>query len=264
MSRTWLTVDTDDAHHRPWRQGHPTRSKDPDGRRTPRQPSEGWLKAIARFGDWVERSGHAVTVFVIQDQLEQPDARKALLDLAARGGPRLTFASHGTSHRAWGAWPEDAAGLTARSSTPLPPTRGLRQAGSSLVSGSFGLRCAMDGRGLGPSGRDGRFLGQPLTLGAQESRSDAPVVGRDRCHGSRRGAGATMARPSRLAGLWPCPAPARSGRTSATSVAQPPPVLMAEEVEGAVEGRDDLTTVYWHVVDHVRRKGRWEPPLKST
>ena len=38
---------------------------------------------------------------------------------------------------------------------------------------------------------------------------------------------------------------------------------MAEEVEGA-EGRDDLTTVYWHVVDHVRRKGRWEPPLKST
>ena len=58
-SRTWLTVDTDDAHHRPWRQGHPTRSKDPDGRRTPRQPSEGWLKAIERFGDWVERSGHA-------------------------------------------------------------------------------------------------------------------------------------------------------------------------------------------------------------
>ena len=30
MSRTWLTVDTDDAHHRPWRQGHPTRSKDPE------------------------------------------------------------------------------------------------------------------------------------------------------------------------------------------------------------------------------------------
>ena len=88
MSRTWLTVDTDDAHHRPWRQGHPTRSKDPDGRRTPRQPSEGWLKAIARFGDWVERSGHAATVFVIQDQLEQPDARKAcsiLQHVAGRG-----------------------------------------------------------------------------------------------------------------------------------------------------------------------------------
>ena len=146
---------------------------------------------------------------------------------------------------------------------PCSQHRGLRQAGSSLVPGSFGLRCALDGRCLGPSGRDGRFLSQPLTLGAQESRSDAPVVGRDRCHGSRRGAGATVARPSGLAGLWPCPAPARSGRTSAPSVAQPP-VLMAEEVEGAVEGRDDLTTVYWHVVDHVRRKGRWEPPLKST
>ena len=113
MSRTWLTVDTDDAHHRPWRQGHPTRSKDPDGGWTPRQPSEGWLRAIERFGDWIEHSGHAVTVFVIQDQLEQPDARKALVDLAARGGPQLTFASHGTSHRAWGAWPEDAARLTA-------------------------------------------------------------------------------------------------------------------------------------------------------
>lgn len=62
MSRTWLTVDTDDAHHRPWRQGHPTRSKDPDGRWTPRRPSDGWLRAIERFGDWIEHSGHAVTV----------------------------------------------------------------------------------------------------------------------------------------------------------------------------------------------------------
>ena len=52
---------------------------------------------------WRLGSAHrsAVTVFVIQDQLEHPDARRALLDLAARCGPLLTFASHG-SHRAWG------------------------------------------------------------------------------------------------------------------------------------------------------------------
>ena len=112
MSRTWLTVDTDDAHHRPWQQGHPSRSKDPAGQRTPRQPSERWLTGLQRFGEWVHHTQHAVTVFVIKDQLDHTASREALLQLAAIGGTRLTFASHGSSHRSWGAWPEDAAALT--------------------------------------------------------------------------------------------------------------------------------------------------------
>jgi hypothetical protein len=27
---------------------------------------------------------------------------------------------------------------------------------------------------------------------------------------------------------------------------------------------EDLTTVYWHVTDYARKKGNWEPPIKST
>lgn len=99
---------------------------------------------------------------------------------------------------------------------------GLRRAGSSLVPGSFGLRRALDGRCLGPSGRDGRFLGQPLPLGAQESRSDATVVGRCGRHEASQRGGTPMARPSGLAGVWPCPPPAGSGWTGASSVAEAP------------------------------------------
>ena len=198
MSRTWLTVDTDDAHHRPWRQGHPTRSKDPDGRRTPRQPSEGWLKAIARFGDWVERSGHAATVFVIQDQLEQPDARKALLDLAARGGPRLTFASHGTSHRAWGAWPEDAAGLTS--------TAVFRIHGAATMDPEHHPEEHVLGQARwGGEGEETIYGNQ--ASGKKQNQTELRLRG-----AKRHIAGATNSRPTRVTGVPPDTSPPRGKR----------------------------------------------------
>ena len=265
MSRTWLTVDTDDAHHRPWRQGHPTRSKDPDGQRTARQPSDAWIEAIGRFGDWVQQTGHAVTVFVIQDQLDQPHARKALLDLAARGGPLLTFASHGTSHRAWGAWPEDAAGLTAEVKRSF-----------SANAEAFGEQARPWFRA--PSGYVAPWMAEAL---AQAGVTVDSSVNPSRL--VRRKAGPTrrwsdvmdamsranvVERSWHLHRGWPVCGPALhlpglAGRAR-RAWQKLPPVLDATEVRSAVEGRDDVTTVYWHMTDHVRRKGRWEPPLKST
>ena len=265
MSRTWLTVDTDDAHHRPWRQGHPTRSKDPDGQRTARQPSDAWIEAIGRFGDWVQQTGHAVTVFVIQDQLDQPHARKALLDLAARGGPLLTFASHGTSHRAWGAWPEDPAGLAA------------------AVERSFAANAEAFGEQArpwfrAPSGYVAPWMADALAhAGVTVDSSVNPSRLVRRKAGPTRRWSDVMDAMSRanvverswhLHRGWPVCGPALhlpglAGRAR-RAWQKRPPVRDATEGKSAVEGRDDVTTVYWHMTDLVRRKGRWEPPLKST
>jgi len=265
VSRTWLTVDTDDAHHRPWRQGHPTRSKDPSGQWTARQPSKAWIASIERFGDWVQQTGHAVTVFVIQDQLVHPHARKALLDLAARCGTLLTFASHGTSHRSWGAWPEDAAGLTAAVKRSFAANEE-----------AFGEQARPWFRA--PSGYVAPWMAEAL---AQAGVTVDSSVNPSRL--VRRKAGPTrrwsdvieamdhagvLERTWHVHRGWPVCGPAlhlpgMAGRAR-RAWNNLPPLLMAEEVKGAVEGRDELATVYWHVVDHMRRKGRWRPPLRST
>ena len=265
MSRTWLTVDTDDAHHRPWRQGHPTRSKDPEGQGTSREPSDAWIEAVERFGSWVERSGQAVTVFVIQDQLEQPDARKVLIDLAARGGPLLTFASHGTSHRAWGAWPEDAAGLTAAVKRSFAANEE-----------AFGEQARPWCRA--PSGYVAPWMADALSQAGVtvDSSVNPSRLVRRKAGPTRRWSDVMDAmrqanvveRPWHVHRGWPVCGPALhlpglAGRAR-RAWRNLPHVLDAVDVRSAVEGRDDLTTVYWHVADHMRRKGRWEPPLKST
>jgi len=265
VSRTWLTVDTDDAHHRPWRQGHPTRSKDPSGQRTPRQPSASWLSAIESFGAWVQRTGHAVTVFVIQDQLEHPNARRALLDLATRCGSLLTFASHGTSHRAWGAWPEDAAGLTAAVKQSLAAN-----------AEAFGEQARPWFRA--PSGYVAPWMAQALAEAgvAVDSSVNPSRLVRRKAGPTRRWSDVMDAmdqadvveRPWHVHRGWPVCGPALhlpglAGRAR-RAWGNLPHVLDAADVRNAVEGRDALTTVYWHVADHMRRNGRWEPPIKST
>lgn len=265
MSRTWLTVDTDDAHHRPWQQGHPSRSKDPDGQRTPRQPSERWLTGLQRFGEWVHHTQHAVTVFVIKDQLDHTVSREALLHLAAIGGTRLTFASHGSSHRSWGAWPEDAPALT------------------EAVRASLAANAEVFGEQARPWFRAPSGYVAPWMAAAL---SEAGIVVDSSVNPSwlmRRKAGPTrrwsdvmhameeaglVERPWAVQRGWPTCGPALhlpgfAGR-SRRAWRKLPATLSEEEMDGAVMGGGSLSTVYWHAVDHARRKGRWVPPIRAT
>jgi len=44
-----------------------------------------------------------------------------------------------------------------------------------------------------------------------------------------------------------------------------PPVLVANEVVNAVEDDGvDLITLYWHVLDHSKNNGKWQPPLAQS
>ena len=265
MSRTWLTVDTDDAHHRPWQQGHPTRSKDPDGLSTARQPSAAWLAGLQRFGDWVKRTGHPVTVFVIEDQLRHPESRDALLNLAEACGERLTFGSHGSSHRAWGAWPEDLDGLAVAVKASLEAN-----------TEAFGDQAKPWFRA--PSGYIAPWMALPLAEAGivLDSSINPSRLVRRKAGPSRRWTDVAHAmdeagvveRPWHVHRGWPTCGPALhlpglAGRAR-RAWQNLPPVLSVEEVDAAVVHDEDMTTVYWHVTDHARKKGNWEPPLKST
>jgi len=265
VSRTWLTVDTDDAHHRPWQQGHPTRSKDPDGRTTPRQPSQRWLTGLRCFGDWVQRTGHAVTVFVIKDQLDEATSRNALLRLAEEGGSRLTFASHGSSHRAWGAWPEDPASLSAAVKESLEAN-----------AEAFGEQSRPWFRS--PSGYVAPWMATVLSdVGIVVDSSVNPSwLMRRKAGPSRRWPDVVRAmeekglieRPWLVHRGWPTCGPALhlpgfAGRAR-RAWRNLPPALLPNEVDEAVTGGERLATVYWHAVDHARKKGRWVPPIRAT
>ncbi|MGB0617701.1 MAG: hypothetical protein ACPGOT_06635 [Candidatus Poseidoniaceae archaeon] len=265
MSRTWLTVDTDDAHHRPWQQGHPTRSKDPDGLSTARQPSTTWLSSLRRFGAWVKRTGHPVTVFVIEDQLHHPDSRDALLNLAEACGELLTFGSHGSSHRAWGAWPEDPEGLVMAVKASLEAN-----------AAAFGDQAKPWFRA--PSGYVAPWMALPLAKAGivLDSSINPSRLVRRKAGPARRWTDVAHAmdeagvveRPWHVHRGWPTCGPALhlpglAGRAR-RAWRNLPPLLSVEEVEAVTMQDEDVTTVYWHVTDHARRRGNWEPPLRAT
>ena len=265
MSRTWLTVDTDDAHHRPWQQGHPTRSRDPDGLSTARQPSTTWLSSLHRFEAWVKRTGHPVTMFVIEDQLRHPEARNALVNLSAACGELLTFGSHGSTHRAWGAWPEDPEGLVA-----------AVQASLKANAAAFGDQAKPWFRA--PSGYVAPWMAQPLAEAGvvlDSSINPSRLVRRkagparnwtDVAHAMEEAG--VVERPWHVQRGWPTCGPALhlpglAGRAR-RAWRNLPPVLNVEGIDAVAMPGEDVTTVYWHVTDHARKRGHWEPPLRAT
>ena len=260
MKRTWLTVDTDDRHHRPSVQGHPTRSTSPEGREVNRTPSEGWLTACSALGSWIDRRAVPLTLFVIADQLDNDASRRALVTLADR--PGVTIGCHGLHHRAWGAWPEDEAGL-----------RTALDASMKRLSEAFGARVRPWFRA--PSGYVAPWMAKVLAeAGMTVDSSMNPSLLVRRKAGPRR-SWAAVQEAMRASGLVERPWLVRRGlptcgpalhlpllRTNARRAWRGlPEVLKADEVDRVADEGLALTTVYWHLDDHARKEGTWSPPL---
>lgn len=259
MSRTWLTVDTDDRHHRPAVQGHPRRSEDPDGAGVERVPTEAWLQACSNLAAWLDRQQAAVTLFVIGDQLTHPTSRQALQELARQ--PGVTVGCHGFHHRAWGAWPMDVAGFA-----------GTLDASMASLQDAFGDRVRPWFRA--PSGYVAPWMAAVLAekgFTVDSSVNPSALVRRKSGPGrSWKAVQEAMAQAGLVERPWmtrfglPTCGPAlhlpvlrQNARRAWSKV--PAPLLPGEE--GLVEQEGAITTLYWHLDDHAKKGGRWAPPL---
>ena len=270
--RSWLTVDTDDERHHPSLQGHPWRSK---GGNPATSASESMLASLSRFGDWlIGGPRRPVTMFLIADQLEDDGMRAALsllFDRSEAAGIDLTVACHGQSHRCWSAWDPDPEGFRdslAEAKVAISDFAGHRsrpwfRAPAGYVAPWMAAELAAEGFILDSSVnptpflrvKTGRIQGGilPRANGWRAVRAameDAGIV--ERCW-------TTVGWPP-LPACGPAlhlPLLGPAARAACRRRATAP---FASEVE-LLDRAKQVHTLYWHVLDHSRKSGRWTPPV---
>ncbi|MDC0056449.1 polysaccharide deacetylase family protein [Deltaproteobacteria bacterium] len=261
--KLWLTVDSDDIRHIPRHQGHPKRSKKKLAE--PYQvsePSPDLLLGMKGFSKWIDDGGSA-TLFVIAEQLESLEFSKWLEELLSTG--RILIACHGLSHRSWSAWGEDIEGF---SQALADATLRLKEFGGKYWRPWF----------RAPAGYIAPWMAE--VLAAHEYLVDSSVNESwlTKRKTGPRNSWAAVKTAVKEAGIverewlinrsfWvkiPVCGPAlhipflktiskRSWRF-VSSLEKANPI----EVENA---DCDVVTVYWHILDHARKKGDWRPPF---
>jgi len=245
----WLTVDTDDYRHLPTQQGHPTRSRGISHTGC----SETFLSAMSAFKTWMDGCHVTLTIFVIVDQLEDEKFRiwlKELLD----NHPQITIGCHGLTHRSWSAWPEDSDGLLA-----------------ALVEADISLHNFVGDQWRpwfrAPAGYIAPWMAPVIAKAGFEL--DTSV---NHSWLTKKKAGPwkdwnAVSKALKDAGLESKPWLTRWGLPTCGPALSIPFLAWNarrawSELGPAVGPEETDTTVYWHLLDHARKGGRWAPPLK--
>ena len=251
----WLSVDTDDEIHHPSHRGHPHRSSEsmPIWRTEGYRASTHLLNATDRFIEWAE-DGPQVTLFLIAEQLGCPEFTKRMDALSAM--PNILIACHGWGHRCWSAWPEDAAGFSE-----------MLVAARDRISAYAGSSWRPWFRA--PGGYVATWMAGPLAdAGFRMDSSVNPSrwvnrkMGGDwnRVKDAIEQSG-LVERPWLTSRIGPACGPALSlfpfslfainaWKNNSVSITNQP------ETESAV-------ALYWHLLDHGRKRGNWNPPLAN-
>ena len=249
----WLSVDTDDEIHLPSKRGHPHRSSTPmpSWRTEGYRASQRLLTATDRFIEW-GKDGPAVTVFLIAEQLDCPEFTKRMDILLAMSN--VTISCHGWGHRCWSAWPEDVAGFSE-----------MLSASRDRISSYAGSSWRPWFRA--PGGYVATWMAEPLaTAGFRLDSSVNPSKWVNRKMGGnwfnvqqRMETHGVIERPWLTTRIGPACGPALSlfpfsvfakgaWKKNSNSITDDPE-------------NEDAVALYWHLIDHGRKSGRWKPPL---
>ena len=260
MTKTWLTVDCDDIRHIPKHQGHPTRSKIPLKEKA---LSPKFKIGMEEFKNWLRTHSHPVTLFVIADAFQHEPFGSWVTDLIQEFGDRITIGCHGLNHRSWSAWPEDIDGFTSAIKQAIKQIK--LHVGNAYCPwfrapagymAPWMVRCIKQCGILVDSSINDTFL----TL----SKSGKGNTWQD--------VKSAITQNGLIERQWltslglPVNGPALT-RFPLSLVAKRawkklPTILASDEVKSAIESSNrEIVTVYWHILDHARKQGKWRPPL---
>ena len=249
----WLSVDTDDIIHLPSSRGHASRSSNP----MPHWKTEGYraseklLIATDHFIGWV-RNGPPVTIFLIAEQLDCSEFTKRL-DLLLEM-PNIVFASHGWGHKCWSSWPEDTQSFSemlqaSRDRISAYATSSWRpwfRAPGGYVSSWMAAPLAAAGFKLDSSINPSRWVNRKMNGDWKKVNQSM-----EQCGLLERKWLTTMIGPAcgPALSLFPFSIFANQAwKSKSESITDNP-----EE--------SDVHALYWHLLDHGRKSGRWKPPL---
>ena len=249
----WLSVDTDDLIHLPSNRGHPHRSSEP----MPSWHTQGYratkrlLEATDRFIEWAQE-GPPITVFLIAEQLDCPEFTKRMDAMLAMSN--ISVACHGWGHRCWSAWPEDIEAFSqmlvaARDRISAYAGESWRPwfrapggyVGSWMAGPLAGAGFRLDSS-VNPSRWVNRKMGGDWSK-VKQSMEECGVIERPWL--------TTMIGPAcgPALSLFPFSVFAKGAwRKNSKSITSNPE-------------NESSATLYWHLLDHGRKSGRWQPPI---
>lgn len=265
LYNTWLTIDCDDIRHVPKNQGHPTRSNfDVEGTRE--QLSQQFRSGMIGFENWMETHQSPVTLFIIADMFESKEFSEWIELILNKFSDRITVGCHGLTHRSWSAWPEDITGFSTA----------LRQA-SSILQTNVGKNWRPWFRA--PGGYIAPWMAKVIAEnGFTVDSSINPSWLLKKKTGKannwdkvRQSFVADKIIEREWLNKWGLPVngPALSifplSIIAKIAWKKLPPVLNIKQAHNAPsEPEFKLTTVYWHILDHGRKKGNWSPPIPNS
>ena len=268
MNATWLTVDFDDVRHIPSFYGHPTRSKHAyeyiieSGLQE--TLSEQFVQGMHGFTSWLETNTHPVTLFVIGDLFLSKRFEQWFTELLEKYATRITVGCHGWSHKSWSAWPEDREGFSIDLAKATEVIR-------THARDSFRPWFRAPGGYMAPwmasiLTEQGYVLDTSINpswlvkrkAGKGNSWPDVALALRQN---------GIVSRPWKTHYSLPVNGPALFLFPLSLIAKRAWKKLPAPFTEAILEPKltsqdSKVTTVYWHLLDHARKNGKWIPPFK--
>ena len=263
MSLTWLTIDCDDIRHIPKHHGHPTRTKSPIASD---ELSPAFRLGMKGFEEWLVSHDKPVTLFVIADSLEDEEFSAWLTAIIDKFNHRVTIGCHGLNHKSWSAWPEN----------PELFKQSMKEA--IMIISEF-AKANYRPWFRAPAGYMAPWMIEPLFecgITVDTSINDSILTR------SKSGKGNTWQQVRSACeevGLierewltkWNLPVngPALS-KFPLSIIARNawknlPPVITSDKLTQIVEDENQtITTVYWHLLDHGKSSGKWQPPITQS
>ena len=252
----WLSVDTDDLVHLPANRGHPHRSsqKMPHWHTRDYRASKRLLYATDRFIEWAKK-GSPVTIFLIAEQLDCPEFTQRMDILLSM--PNITFACHGWGHRCWSAWPEDIeefSKMLVMSRDRISKFSGkswrpwFRAPGGYIESWMAGPLAGAGFRldsSVNPSRWVNRKMGGDWSKVKQSIEQNGIIEKSWLTTWIGPACGPALS-------LFPFSFFAKRAWYQKSFPLTDNPV------------NQDVASLYWHLLDHSRRSGRWKPPLSKS
>jgi len=264
LHRTWLTIDCDDFRHVPANQGHPTRSKG-NLSNAPNVLSEQFIAGMEGFEIWMNSHNHPVTLFIIADLFESSHFSDWVSSIINHYSNRLTIGCHGLSHRSWSAWPEDYDGFK---QALAEATRIIKQRVGENWRPWF----------RAPGGYIAPWMARAISesgFTVDTSINPSWIVKKKAGKGNNwRKVRESISKNNLIEREWlnmwslPVNGPALSlfplSIISKMAWKKLPLILSINQaLEAPSNPKFNLSTVYWHLLDHGRDNGNWAPPIPS-
>lgn len=217
------------------------------------------------FEKWLQTNEYPVTFFVIADQFESAEFRNWFVSLLEQFGERITVGCHGLSHRCWSAWPEnpeqfEAAIVEATRILNLHCGTHVRpwfRAPAGYMAPWMAPVLSKLGYTLDSSINPSRLVQRKAGKGNSWNDVDDAVVESgmvERAWTTRWGLPVNGPALS----LFPLSFLAKSAWKKSAL-----PLSINRLGTDLLDSQVEVTTLYWHVLDHARNNGSWNPPLAN-